>query len=60
VSVAAGLLQRKGIIRYTRGSVKILNRKKLEQFACECYAVVTQYDGERNLSSNILSLRPIP
>lgn len=46
VSLAAGILQRKQIIAYTRGSVKILNRKKLEQFACECYAVIKQYNGE--------------
>jgi CRP-like cAMP-binding protein len=44
VTLAAGVLQKKGIIEYTRGSVKILNRKKLEQFACECYAVVSQYN----------------
>jgi CRP-like cAMP-binding protein len=46
VTVAAGVLQRKKIIRYTRGAVKIVNRKKLEQFACECYAVVKQYNSE--------------
>jgi len=45
VTLAAGVLQKKGIIIYTRGSVKILNRKKLEQFACECYAVVSQYNS---------------
>jgi CRP-like cAMP-binding protein len=46
VTVASGVLQRKKIIRYTRGAVKIVNRKKLEQFACECYAVVKQYESE--------------
>ena len=46
VTVAAGVLQRKKIIRYTRGAVRIVNRKKLEQFACECYAVVKQYNSE--------------
>jgi CRP-like cAMP-binding protein len=46
VSLAAGVLQKKGIIEYTRGAVKIVNRKKLEAFACECYGVVRQYDGE--------------
>jgi CRP-like cAMP-binding protein len=46
VTVASGVLQRKKIIRYTRGAVKIVNRKKLEQFACECYAVVKHYDTE--------------
>jgi len=44
VSLAAGILQRREVIVYSRGSLKILNRKKLEEFACECYAVVTQYN----------------
>ena len=44
VTVAAGMLQREGIIEYTRGSVRILNRKKLESFACECYALIKQYN----------------
>jgi hypothetical protein len=26
--------------------VKIVNRKKLERSACECYGVIRQYDGE--------------
>lgn len=46
VTVAAGLLQTKEILEYRRGSVKIVNRKKLEQFACECYEIVRQYDGD--------------
>jgi len=49
VSLAAGVLQRKGIIEYTRGAVKIVNRKKLEESACECYGVIRQYDGELGL-----------
>jgi CRP-like cAMP-binding protein len=44
VTVAAGMLQREGIIEYTRGFVRILNRKKLESFACECYALIKQYN----------------
>jgi CRP-like cAMP-binding protein len=44
VTLAAGVLQKKEIITYKRGSVQILNRKKLEQFACECYAVISQYN----------------
>jgi CRP-like cAMP-binding protein len=46
VSLAAGVLQRKEIIEYTRGAVKIVNRKKLEDSACECYAANQQYDGD--------------
>lgn len=40
VTVAAGILQRAGIIDYRRGKVHILNRAKLEEAACECYPVV--------------------
>jgi CRP-like cAMP-binding protein len=43
VSLAAGILQRTHCIEYTRGATRILNRKKLEKFVCECYAVVKQY-----------------
>jgi CRP-like cAMP-binding protein len=49
VSLAAGVLQRKELIEYTRGAVKIVNRKKLEDSACECYGVIRQYDGEIGL-----------
>ena len=40
VSVVAGLFQQAGIIRYTRGRMKILDRARLEDSACECYAMV--------------------
>ena len=46
VSLAAGVLQKKKLIEYTRGAVKIVNRKKLEDSACECYGVIQQYDGD--------------
>jgi hypothetical protein len=46
VSLAAGVLQRKKYIEYTRGAVKVLNRKKLESSACECYGVIRQYNAE--------------
>jgi CRP-like cAMP-binding protein len=49
VSLAAGVLQRKEIIEYTRGAVKIVKRKKLEDAACECYGVIQRYDGELGL-----------
>src|SRR5262249_19388113 len=45
VSVCAHLLQTAGFIRYSRGSVKILNREGLEETACECYAAIhDQYE----------------
>jgi CRP-like cAMP-binding protein len=40
VTVAAGALQRAGLISYTRGSVTILSRQKLERTACDCYGIV--------------------
>jgi CRP-like cAMP-binding protein len=46
VSLAAGALQKKRIIEYTHGSVRVLNRKKLESSACECYGVIQQFNGE--------------
>ncbi len=49
VSEAAGVLQKKKIIEYTRGAVKIVNRKKLENSACECYGVIQRYDSELGL-----------
>jgi CRP-like cAMP-binding protein len=49
VSVAAGVLQKKKLIEYTRGAVRIVNRKKLEESACECYGITQQYNGELGL-----------
>jgi CRP-like cAMP-binding protein len=40
VSEAASQLQDKGLIRYQRGRIQILDRKSLEAAACECYGVV--------------------
>ena len=40
VTDAAGKLQRLGVIEYSRGHIKILDRTRLEELSCECYAVV--------------------
>jgi CRP-like cAMP-binding protein len=45
VSLAAASLQRRGIIDYTRGAVKILNRKGLEASACECFQAIQEFNG---------------
>jgi CRP-like cAMP-binding protein len=40
VTEAAGNLQAAGLIRYSRGRITVLDRKKLERRVCECYGVV--------------------
>jgi hypothetical protein len=46
----AGTLQRAGLITHTRGDVKIIDRKKLEKAACECYGImherITQWQAD--------------
>ena len=49
VSLAAGALQKNKVIRYSRGAVEIVNRKRLETFACECYQVIQQLNGDLGL-----------
>ena len=45
VTVSAGNLQREGLIDYTRGRVRIVDRPGLEAKACECYHIVrSTYD----------------
>jgi CRP-like cAMP-binding protein len=40
VTAIAGDMQRQGLIEYSRGQLKILNRENLELTACECYPIV--------------------
>ena len=49
VSLSASVLQKKGIIEYVRGAVKIVNRRKLEESACECYDVIQQFEDDLGL-----------
>lgn len=46
VVVAAGSLQEKQLINYSRGHLSILDRVGLEEFACQCYAILKE--EERN------------
>jgi CRP-like cAMP-binding protein len=39
VTVIAGNLQKKGLIRYSRGHVTIIDRENLIEAACECYRI---------------------
>jgi CRP-like cAMP-binding protein len=40
VTMAAGSLQRAGLIRYSRGKIEILDPARLEDKACECYRII--------------------
>lgn len=40
VTNAAMKLQRLGVIKYNRGHIRVLDRPRLEELTCECYAVV--------------------
>ncbi|HEX6717600.1 MAG TPA: Crp/Fnr family transcriptional regulator [Pyrinomonadaceae bacterium] len=40
VTVAAGSLQKAGLIRYSRGKIVILDPAKLEEKSCECYRII--------------------
>ena len=43
VTIVAGALQRAGLIKYTHGRMRIVNRSGLEKASCECYAVVKEH-----------------
>jgi CRP-like cAMP-binding protein len=40
ITVAAGVLQQRGLIESKRGCLHILDRQRLESAACECYPVI--------------------
>jgi CRP-like cAMP-binding protein len=45
VTVAAGILQKAGLIKYTRGAVNVVNRAELEGVSCECYQSMVVQSG---------------
>jgi CRP-like cAMP-binding protein len=52
VTVAAGILQKAGLIAYKRGVVKVESRPGLEDATCECYGTmlrqITKWQAETN------------
>lgn len=40
ITIAAGILQNKSIIGYTRGEITVLDRPSLEAASCECYSKI--------------------
>ena len=59
VTEAAGKLDKLGVIRYARGQITVLDRPKLEQLCCECYAVVKR-ESDRLLPPPRLNPAPPP
>jgi CRP-like cAMP-binding protein len=53
VTVAAGALQRTGLIHYRRGNVTIVDRRGLIRRSCECYGV-SKREFDRLLGSRAL------
>jgi CRP-like cAMP-binding protein len=43
VNLAAGVLQRAGLITYVRGNITILDRNGLEKVSCPCYDAASNY-----------------
>lgn len=52
VTEAAGKLQAAGIIQYSRGHIKVLDRDRLEKRVCECYQVV-RHENERLMAGSL-------
>ena len=46
VNKAAGTLQTAKLIRYSRGMITILDRRRLEANSCECYAIIKAESDE--------------
>jgi hypothetical protein len=58
VTLAAGALKRAGLIDYTRGRVRILDREGPEDVTCECYGVIRSF-FDRQLGDGTSSWVPV-
>ncbi len=63
ITEAAGMLQKHGVIEYSRGRITVLDRPGLEALSCECYAVVKR-ESDRLLApsgiAHLSVLHPTP
>jgi hypothetical protein len=53
VTVAGGILQKAGLIQYTRGAVNVVNRAELEDASCECYHSMVVQSGNWKKESKV-------
>jgi CRP-like cAMP-binding protein len=58
VTEAAGKLHKLGVIRYARGRITVLDRAKLEELCCECYAEVKK-ESDRLLARSVSQGSPV-
>ena len=60
VTIAAGSLQERGFIRYTRGEITIVDRKGLEKASCECYAAMIEHQAKMFGDARARAAAPAP
>lgn len=53
VTVAAGMLQKAGIVSCARGRITIMDLEKLESEACECYVLMKQRLGNWSIEPQV-------
>jgi len=58
VTLAAGDLQSRGLIQYSRGTMRLMDRPGLEAVACSCYGVIRDLHAKLYRGEEALSLRP--
>ncbi|WP_022975876.1 Crp/Fnr family transcriptional regulator [Nevskia ramosa] len=58
VTTAAGVMQAHGLISYTRGEIRVLDRAGLEATSCECYAEVIADYAEQMGEGPLTPQRP--
>ncbi|PYS01049.1 MAG: hypothetical protein DMG15_03325 [Acidobacteria bacterium] len=56
VRVAAGLMQRTGLIKISRGQITVLDAQGLESMSCECYGILR--DHVQRLQSSCDYIKP--
>lgn len=59
VTQAAGTLQHRNLIRYSRGGIRILDRKGLEAASCRCYQIVKNVHGRTHVGHSNRAVSPI-
>jgi hypothetical protein len=51
VTLAAGILQKAGLVSYSRGKINIRDRQGLEKVSCECYSMLRKQFEELGVSA---------